>query len=306
MPGAVLHVLALSDICEEFLRKLALDGLVVVPLSKILNSEPRLCEARKSRSATEFIFTLTPYIVCHALNKVQEGEQVVYLDADMMFFSSPASILENSKNFDISITPHNFSSHHKHKIKCGIYNVGWVGFSKNKEGIKCAKWWAEKCLEWCYEVVEEDRYADQKYLNKFPSICKQALIINNKGFNCAPWNASNKSFKNHNEIFSVDGEQLILYHFSHVKRVSKHVIASRLRQQYVINSCGLKAYVYKQYAIKLDLVSNKYKIPSNYFLSKKKLRSYDDLPKLNRDFHNSKILILYRLMFGDYVYGRKD
>ena len=49
----------------------------------------------------------------------------------------------------------------------GIYNVGWVGVRNDPDGIAVIKWWREKCIEWCHDYVDGDRFADQGYLDSF-------------------------------------------------------------------------------------------------------------------------------------------
>ena len=38
------------------------------------------------------------------------------------------------------------------------------------EGIAALRWWRERCIEWCYDCVEGDRFADQRYLDRLPGM----------------------------------------------------------------------------------------------------------------------------------------
>lgn len=300
-PGAVLHVLALSETCEEFLRKLALDGLVVVSLSKILNDEPRLVDARKSRSATEFIFTLTPYIVCDTLNEIEEGGQVIYLDADMMFIGSPAGILRESETYDVAITPHNFSPHMEGQKRFGIYNVGWVGFKKSAGGIRCAKWWAESCLEWCHDRLENGKFADQKYLENFENIADSVHVIKDIGLNAAPWNVSGRWFAKSGDEVLVDGMPLVLYHFAKVKRITPWCIATRVKQQAVVGAKKLNAIVYREYAKRLEEVTQKFSLPAEWLFNRKNQRHGSKYKSFERDDNPNALQVLARCLRGEYA-----
>ena len=62
------------------------------------------------------------------MNFASEGEQVVYIDADMMFFGSPAKVLESSASSDVALAPHNFSPHMEGQkavwhLQCGLGGV---------------------------------------------------------------------------------------------------------------------------------------------------------------------------------------
>ncbi|MFM8884905.1 MAG: hypothetical protein ACKOKC_00605 [Chthoniobacterales bacterium] len=301
LPEAILHVLALSDECEQFLLRADLSGMVVVPIFRILEDEPRLAKARPMRSETEFIFTLTPYIVLETLKACRSGEHAVYLDADMMFFSSPADFVKTSDAFDVSITPHNFSSHMQDQARFGIYNVGWVGFKKTTGGERCANWWAEQCLGWCHDRLENGKFADQKYLESFDKIASSVQTSNPVGLNCAPWNASGHRFHSNGQTVLVDGQPLILYHFAKVKRINPWCIATRTKLQGVIGAKGLNRCVYRPYAQALKSASDHYEIPAEWSFRRSNPRHGVKYRGFERDEAPGRLSILARILRGDYV-----
>jgi hypothetical protein len=70
----------------------------------------------------------------------------------------------------------------------GIYNVGWVSVRRCEEGIKALRWWRERCIEWCHDFVDGDRFADQRYLDRLPGLFPHVHVIQHLGANLAPWN----------------------------------------------------------------------------------------------------------------------
>lgn len=301
LPDATLYVLALSDECEEFLSARRPDGVVVVPLKRVLSREPRLRDIRESRTHTEFIFTLTPFIVCETLRALQQGEQAVYLDADMMFFGSPEEFLDRSAKFDVAITPHNFSEHMRSQARYGIYNVGWVGFKKSCGGERCARWWADQCLAWCYDRLEDGKFADQKYLESFEKVADSVLTSTPAGLNSAPWNASGRSFQHRSGKTYVDEEPLILYHFAKVSRVRPWCLAPRIRQQAVIGARGLLKNVYQPYAKALEDVSRRYSIPGEWIAPGAAKRSGNKHRKMKTDENPGILQLITGLVRGEYV-----
>ena len=51
---AVLVVLALSDRCEQILRKLALPDLIILPLTQVEQQHPQLLAAKANRNTVEY------------------------------------------------------------------------------------------------------------------------------------------------------------------------------------------------------------------------------------------------------------
>ena len=106
----------------------------------------------------------------------------------LAFFSDPEPLFQELGDGSISITEHRFPEFWKHYEVCGIYNAGWACFRRDENGMQCVQWWYEQCLDWCYDRVEDDRYSDQKYLEKWPVLFNGVVVLQNKGANTAPWN----------------------------------------------------------------------------------------------------------------------
>src|SRR6185437_11052716 len=120
-----------------------------------------------------------------------EIEILSYLDGDLYFFSDPEPIFESFKAFSSLVIAHRFHPRRKFMEVYGLYNVGWLSFRRDTDGLACLAWWRDRCIEWCYDFVEADRYADQKYLNQFPLLFGNLKIIEHKGANLAAWNLRN-------------------------------------------------------------------------------------------------------------------
>ena len=100
------------------------------------------------------------------------------------------------------ITPHNYAPQYDQSNKSGKYCVQFIIFKRN-ESENVRKWWETKCLEWCYQKVEENKFGDQKYLDQFPLKFKNHVhILEKKEYIQAPWNA---------RIF--ESKDCLVYHF---------------------------------------------------------------------------------------------
>ena len=125
------------------------------------------------------------------MNNFAKVDLITYIDADIYFFNDPASIFKEIADYSIGIVEHRFSPQNEEKTIHGIYNVGWLSFRRDENAIDCLNWWRRMCNEWCYVRLEEGRFADQKYLDIWPSRFKKVLVLQNRGVNIAPWNIAN-------------------------------------------------------------------------------------------------------------------
>ncbi len=77
-------------------------------------------------------------------------------------------MLDATAQASVAITPHNFTPAMRDKIVYGRFNVGWMSFRRCPEGLACLETYKANCLAWCYDRVEDGRFADQRYLDSWP------------------------------------------------------------------------------------------------------------------------------------------
>jgi hypothetical protein len=172
---------------------------------------------------------------------------ITYVDSDLFFFDNPEAIFEEMGSASIMIVAHRFPPAAKFREINGIYNVGWVSWKSDERGRACLEWYRERTLEWCCDVVEETRFADQKYLDDWPVRFPGVRVLQHKGCNVAPFNIENYRFSWHNERFFVDDQPLIFYHF--------HGLSSWYELQY--DQTGIKEYLNSSTHSELHLLLDK-------------------------------------------------
>ncbi len=299
--NAELHVLALSEEAAAFLERLELPGLHVLRLDVLLEVEPRLKSARIDRTNAEFAFTLTPFLAREALRSCKPGEWTIYIDADMMFFGSTLEVVDSATSADVMVSPHNFSSHMAAQQRFGTYNTGFTGFRKTADGERCVQWWTARCLEWCYDRVENGKFADQKYIEQFAQIAPNTLSIEQIGVNCAPWNVSERKLSRKGNRVFIDDKPLILYHFSKVKRVTHYCIATRAKLQGVIGASGLNRFVYQPYARALEETTRQFNLPLEWTMGRPNPRHGAKYRGFEKDEQPSALKTTHRILLGEYV-----
>jgi len=232
--------------------------LKIIKLTEIENQFPELENIKKERSKAEFSYSLKAFICHYIFNTYKNFELLTYLDSDLFFFSSPQPIFNELNNKSIGLTSHNFHWLCNHQKKYGDFNAGWITFKNNSVSLKCIEDWRRDCTNWCYAFLEGDKYADQKYLNKWQYNYSGVEVIKNKGANVAPWNIKKFKITYLNGQIYVDNQKLIFYHFSNLKQIKNNVFNTNLSRVFMRASGIVKHKIYIPYIE--TLILNKYNI----------------------------------------------
>jgi hypothetical protein len=251
-----LWVLCFDNLTYEILQKLSLPQIHPILQSNFESGDEQLLRAKGNRSKIEYYFTCTPSLPLYILKKYSDVDLITYIDADLFFFSNSSPIYEEFGNNSILIIGHRFPSYLGHLEKYGIYNVGFLSFRRDENGLECLQWWRERCLEWCYDRIENDKFSDQRYLDDWPTRFKGVSVLQNKGAGLAPWNLANYKFSENGEKIMVDREPLIFFHFHDLKQIQQRLYDPCLSQYRVHLSPFLKSRVYVPYIGELEDVAN--------------------------------------------------
>lgn len=252
-----LYILALDNEVEIFFKKSDLKNIKIISLSNIEIEYPELIPAKNSRTKIEYYFTLSPVLALYLLESELEIDFITTLDADIYFFSSPHSIFDKFESYSILITKHDFTDNLIEMEKFGKYNVSFQSFRNNAEGLKCLNTWKNQCVEWCFDKYENDKFADQKYLDTWIHEYQNVLEISGFGAGIAPWNV-NKYFvsKKNNHVYC-DENILIFYHFHGLRFISQKIIKHSLDEYRVKPNKNIKNLIYKKYILELSELNRK-------------------------------------------------
>jgi hypothetical protein len=225
-PDFRLFVVCLDEITRTLLRRIGHPNLVLVPLHELEQGDAGLREARRNRSRVEYFWTLTPTIILRLLDRVPVGSCLVYLDADLWFFSSPGPILDELDGHSILIHEHRFTPALAFNEPInGRFNVGLLGFRNDARARVVLDWWRERCIEWCYDRVEDGKMGDQKYLDSWPERFPGVRVLQHPGGGVAPWNHEHVVLdESAGGVLRVQGEPLIFYHFHAIMPLSPGII----------------------------------------------------------------------------------
>jgi len=214
------YVLCLDENAFNALTKLDEENIVPIELKNVEQWDNELLAAKGNRSRIEYYFTMSPILPLFVLEHF-EVDLVIYLDADLMFFSSPEPIYEELGERSIFVTEHHFSEKLKDSIKYGRFNVQCQAFRNDKVGLKCLHRWREQCLAWCYDHLEDGKFADQKYLDEWPELYGDSLVISqHPGIGVAPWNVGGVTLRKSRYSFAAKNKPVVFYHFHGFREVA--------------------------------------------------------------------------------------
>lgn len=209
-----LYILCLDNETHAVLSHLKLPSVILIPLEELEQHDPELFATKKKRTLIEYYFTLTPAFILHIIKEFPDIDIISYVDADMFLFAPITPAYDEMGDNSILIIEHRFSKEERFREIHGRFNVGYLSFRRDEEGQKCLELWRKQCIEWCYDRIEGEKFADQKYLDRWPSIYSKIIVLRHLGVNVAPWNANNYIFHKEGESqYYVDEYPLILYHF---------------------------------------------------------------------------------------------
>jgi len=243
-----LYILCLDEVAYKIVSVIDIDNIIPINLKEIEEWDCDLIEVKKNRQKVEYYFTLSPLLPLYILRTINNVDIITYLDADLFFFNSPDVLYKEMNNNSTLIIEHDYSRDVEEKYSGhGKYNVEYLSFRNDKEGIACLERWGEQCKNWCFDRVENGLYADQAYLNEWPTLYKNLVISKNKGAGLAPWNCNKYKFKINNSEIYVNEDKLVFFHFHGIKILSNCFISQNLRSYGAKLSSDIKARLYRKY-----------------------------------------------------------
>jgi hypothetical protein len=184
-----LWVVCMDEKAEEQLRALGLPDAEPIPLREF--ETPELLKVKPGRSRGEYCWTCTPFTFTAVFARVPEARRVTYLDADLYFFGEPARLLSEFERSgkSVLITDHAYDPAYDQGPEHGRFCVQFLACNNDAGGRKVALWWQARCLEWCFNRVEDGKFGDQKYLDSWPErFADEVHVLKQTRETLAPWN----------------------------------------------------------------------------------------------------------------------
>jgi len=169
------------------LQALALPRVTIIHISEV-EQWCRICKDHFiERTLVEYMFTMTPFVIRHAYS-LDSASRVIYVDSDYYFYSSPLQLLSETEEYDLSFVEHGFPPKYQYLSVHGTYNVGWNSFARTRAAKQALNQWCILTAEWCFDKIENGRYADQKYLDILASSGANFITVSSNVMGLAEYN----------------------------------------------------------------------------------------------------------------------
>lgn len=150
-------------------------------------------------------------------------DKVIYMDPDTVVFSNLSDLEKRLEEHSVVLTPHltepekttrGIMDNEVCALQHGTYNLGFLAIKNTTEGLKFARWWRDRLIDYCYDDIPNGLFTDQKWANLAPAFFDDIYIERNPGYNVATWNLSNRIIMKKGNEYHVNGYPLMFYHFS--------------------------------------------------------------------------------------------
>jgi len=219
-----LFVLCLDEAVYEKLTGFAPE-LEPVRLAELEAFDPETAACRENRSMVEYFFTLSPALPLFLFGREPGIDVLAYVDSDFMFFSSPEPVWEELGEKSVLIYEHDHADPAE-ELRHGRFNVGFQLYRRSPAGLQILAWWRKMCIQWCYDRVEPGRFADQKYLDRWPEMHPDEVVVaeRTRPQGLAPWNMHRHVFSVAEDRLCSDGLPLIFFHYQGCKLLSPRLL----------------------------------------------------------------------------------
>ncbi|MBL4806154.1 MAG: hypothetical protein JKY31_02575 [Rhodobacteraceae bacterium] len=130
-------------------------------------------------------------------------DKLVYFDPDIAVFNSMGDVIDHLDHYSIVLTPHQIDpddadyltavrDNEITSLDYGIFNLGFIAVANDDEGLRFARWWADRLHDWCHDRLDIGLFVDQKWCNLVPCFFDKVLVLRDPGYNVASWNLSQR------------------------------------------------------------------------------------------------------------------
>jgi hypothetical protein len=214
---AVCHVLCMDRGALRIFSELDVPGMRPTLIEDFADAPLLAC--KDGRTLGEYCWTAKPRFLLWVLAQNPDVGQALYVDTDLFPFADLDPVWAQLAEADVLLFPHRFPPRLMHfENLSGHYNAGMVGARNTPAARQALAWWAERCLEWCFYRAEDGKLADQRYLERFPTLFAGVRDCLDEGVNVAPWNVERYAPAARDGAVWLDGQTpLRLYHFHQYK-----------------------------------------------------------------------------------------
>ncbi len=196
---------------------------------------------------TEFNTAIKPAAFMHIFN-TGLYESVIYLDPDI-FVVSPLdevhTLLEDGAK--AVLTPHicqpvddGEKPDDLSMLRAGVYNLGFLALNRCEEVNRILNWWHSKLSKDCRIDLDQGLFVDQKWVDMFPALLQDTVVLRHPGYNAAYWNLMHRHIKHVASTWLSNDKPLRFFHFSGIDMGNDQVFSKHQTRFNMSNIGDLK------------------------------------------------------------------
>jgi hypothetical protein len=203
---------------DSDIKLLGADVINYIYLDDLFINKEILIDMEFKYSIVEMNTAIKPAFILYLMSKGYMN--VMYLDPDTMCFNSLEYIVDKLKSYDVILTPHKITPINSLLIddsaflNNGLYNLGFCAIRNTDRAEKILHWWMEKLEAQAFLDYSKGLATDQIWANFFPLFFDDVFISKHYGMNVAFWNIEERNISKKDDIYYVNDDKLLFFHFS--------------------------------------------------------------------------------------------
>lgn len=182
-----LWIVCMDEEVHRLLDAAQLPGIKAI--SQADWEDDRFSALRRSRKWREYCWTITPFTFDFVFSR-SDALRVTYLDADLWIYGDYSALFRSLDRLgkSVLITEHAYAPIYDMTWDHGRFCVQFLSFSRAGTA-QIRKKWQQQCEDWCFDEPVEGKFGDQKYLDDWPEVYPEHVLVAPKSKFLGPWNA---------------------------------------------------------------------------------------------------------------------
>lgn len=191
---------------------------------------PRFSSMAFRYDVLELSTAVKPFLLRRLL--ADGAQQVLYLDPDILVLDSLEPLYELLSTNAVVLTPHllrpvddDSLPGEKEILRSGIFNLGFIGVSREAEACGFLTWWGKRMETFCLHDVQSGLFVDQRWLDLASCFFDSIGVVRDSAYNVAYWNVFQRDVRHDASGWTVDGRPLRFFHFSGLELERPHELS---------------------------------------------------------------------------------
>jgi hypothetical protein len=170
----------------------------------------------------EFATSIKPFVFHHLFER-HGYAKVLYLDPDMYVYRDLEPIFAMLHEHFLVLTPHMLEMATSDRgaiseetiLFVGAYNLGFAGLNSSPDGRRVVDWWKTRLAKKGYADRWDALHVDQKWMDLLPGFFDRGVLVSrHPGINVSHWNMHERELTAADGEYRVNGQPLLVFHFS--------------------------------------------------------------------------------------------